>query len=83
MPCQAKFPHNCFGSIVPAHSNLQIHGRGHGHKAADCFFAALCPEAHREIDSGKWSREQRETEFNLAYVKTQVYLWENGLVRVT
>lgn len=84
MPCQAKFPHACTGhlSVIPAHSNQLKHGRGSYHKADDCFFAAMCGEAHREIDSGMWSRDQKNAEWELAHAETMRWLWENEKVRV-
>lgn len=84
MPCQAQFKHVCNGPTVPAHSNQQIHGRGHAHKSHDCFFAGVCPAAHDQLDgrSGGMDKETKQAEWNRAYIATQTYLWENGKVKV-
>lgn len=87
IPCTAQFPHDCndANGCEPAHSNWQNAGRGGGHKAHDFMFAALCPNAHKMIDpkiGQSWDREQRQTEWNLAYVKTWEWIWENELVKV-
>ena len=89
-PCCAEFDHQCAqpheplsdGVCVPAHSNRLAHGRGAGHRAADIFHAAVCPEAHDYIDGrkGGWDRETKHAEWNRAYIKTQLYYWENGKV---
>lgn len=83
-PCLAQFPHRCSGPSVPAHSNEQRHGRGHGHKADDCFFAIVCPEAHDYLDGrkGGWAKEEKRAEWDRANVATQRYLWTNKLIEV-
>ena len=87
IPCQAQFPHECndsYGS-EPAHADWQIFGRGVGHKCSDWAFAAMCHNAHKMIDpkiNPTFDREQRKTEWLLAYVKTQEWLWTNELLRV-
>ena len=84
MPCQADFDHICNGPSVPAHSNQQIFGRGIGHKSHDCFFAGVCPAAHDQLD-GRANGLDRETKQALwlrAYISTQIWLWENGKVKV-
>ena len=40
------------GTVVAAHSNLQEHGKGVGHKAHDCMTAWLCHRCHSEYDQG-------------------------------
>lgn len=84
MPCQADFPHSCFGSVVPSHSNQQIFGRGASYKSHDWAYAAICSEAHDYIDGrkGGWDKETKHAEWLRAYIKTQNYLWQNGKVRV-
>lgn len=83
-PCFAKFPHQCNGPSVPCHSNELRFGRGGGHKSNDCFFAACCPTAHDLIDgrAGGWDKETKHAEWMLAYIATQVWLWETGRVIV-
>lgn len=85
MPCQARFAHICNGPSVPAHANGQAWGRGFSHKAPDCFYAAVCPEAHDFIDGrkGGWELWRKRDEWERAYRYTQLWLWETGKVRVT
>ena len=68
---------------VPAHSNMQRHGRGVGHKSADCFAVPACPACHYELDYGKnMSREEKEQAWELAFERYQLWLWENEKIRV-
>lgn len=69
---------------MPAHSNELMFGRGASHKAHDCFFAAVCPEAHDLIDGrkGGWDKETKHAAWLRAYIKTMVLLWSDGKVRV-
>ena len=83
-PCQATFPHNCSGTIVPAHSNQQLFGRGHAFKADDCFVAAVCPDAHDYIDGrkGGWEKEMKHAEWMRAHIATVRWWWENDKLKV-
>ena len=82
MPCMAPFPHDCHAHLGcdPAHSDSSFFGRGHGHKSHDFAFAAMCNNAHMAL--GRMGRELKFGEWMRAYVKTQVYLWENNLIGV-
>ena len=83
MPCQAKFPHQCwarFSGSEPAHSDSQMFGRGFSHKSGDMFFAALCHNAHVELDT--FDREAKQAEWLRAYIATQEHLWIEGLIQV-
>src|SRR5687768_9926858 len=82
-PCFANFQHQCFGhqGCDPAHSDSSIFGRGHGHKSHDFAFASMCNTAHRMLDA--MTREEKFYAWMRAYVATQEYLWENGLLRIT
>lgn len=87
MPCCADFPHDCNGyqGCEPAHSDHHIFGRGCGHKAHDFAFAAMCNNAHRMITAkvnDTLQREQKFFDWLRSYVKTQVWLWKNELVKV-
>lgn len=87
MPCQFKLPHKCTQHLgcVPVHSNWLIFGKGFAHKAPDWAWAAGCAAAHAEIDpalGATMDREQRETEWTIAYIGTQNWLWMNERVRV-
>lgn len=74
------FPHLCQGPSVPMHSNALATGRGASFKAPDWAVAAGCNEAHDFIDGrrGGWSLEEKRSEWFLAFVKTQDWLWENS-----
>jgi len=86
-PCFAKFPHDCNAHMgcVPAHSNWLLFGRGSSHKTPDWAFAAVCSNAHRDIDPSlapRFDREQRQTEWTIAYIGTQNWLWENEKLEI-
>ena len=84
VPCQARFPHNCYGTPVACHANGLEFGRGHAFKADDCFVAALCPEAHDLVDGrrGGWDKETKRAEWLAAYISTQRWLWTNDKLEV-
>ena len=63
-------------SIVAAHSNRQIHGKGMGIKAHDCFIAYLCHECHKNYDSGKMTYAV----FERAMRRTQLILIGKGIL---
>lgn len=63
-------------SIVAAHSNRQIHGKGMGIKAHDCFIAYLCHECHKNYDSGKMTYAV----FEVAMRRTQLILIGKGIL---
>lgn len=83
-PCCAQFPHRCNGKSIPAHSNQQAHGRGYAHKTDDQFHAAVCPEAHDFLDGrkGGWTKEEKASEWDRAYIATQRHYWNTGKVQV-
>jgi hypothetical protein len=83
MPCMCEFIHDCTQQlgVEPMHSDSHLFGRGHGHKSHDFAFAAGCHAAH-EILTGSHNRDQKFFDWLRAYVKTQEYLWERGLVQV-
>ena len=84
MACTFSFPHKCNGPSVPCHANWQIFGRGSFFKTPDWAWAAGCPAAHYEIDSGKdMDRDTKFMEWLRAFVQTQNVLWENKRLRVT
>lgn len=84
MPCMARFPHRCQGSVVPCHANGLEWGRGHGHRSDDIFFAACCQAAHDFIDgrAGGWTKEEKRSEWLRAYIETQRFIWTEGKVKV-
>ena len=84
-PCMLRVDKVCRSGInpsVPAHSNLQRHGRGHSHKSHDCYAVPGCIECHAWLDTGPASREAKEFAFMAALERWLLYLWRNGLVKV-
>ena len=87
MPCMADFEHDCCGwqGCEPAHADSHLFGRGAGHKTADCFFAAMCRNAHKMITAavgGGMNREEKLFCWIRAHAKTMEYLWTNKKLRV-
>ena len=55
-------------TVVPAHSNRQIHGKGMGIKASDEYTIPACYFCHAEIDQGKtMSKEQKFSAWDMAF----------------
>ena len=73
------------GTVVAAHSNQLIDGKGRGLKAHDYRIAALCFRCHAELDQGsKMSKQERVNMWEAAHRSTIGWLFENtiiGLVR--
>ena len=68
------------GTVVAAHSNQGIHGKGKSIKASDVFIAALCNLCHMQIDQGRnLSEDQRVERWNKAHAKTFRELLSLGL----
>lgn len=68
------------GSVVAAHSNQAIHGKGRAVKASDVYVASLCARCHRAIDESKnGSREHRQSEWTAAWIATVAALVARGL----
>lgn len=67
------------GTVVAAHSNSAIHGKGRGIKASDQFVAALCHACHHDLDQGPFlSRAGRVAMWNAAHAKTIALLKSLG-----
>lgn len=82
IPCMADWPHDC-GPSEPAHSNQERHGKGKSIKAHDCFTAALCRAAHRELDQGRmFSREDKFAYWQRAHERTLLELCRRALLIV-
>lgn len=68
------------GTVVGAHSNSCIHGKGMGLKADDRFQASLCFYCHSSLDQGKqYSEEERRRIFWDAHVASVKELCARGL----
>lgn len=80
LPCQLCGTDD--GTVVAAHSNQLLDGKGKGIKAHDYRIAALCFSCHMDIDQGnKLSKEQRREFWEMAHRKTIGELFERGLVQ--
>ena len=79
-------------TVVPAHANSSIYGKGAMRKADDCFVADLCVTCHHWLDQGNWtdpsgrfspSREDKLEMFRRAMDATTLRRWRLGLYQVT
>lgn len=66
---------NCGASetVVWAHSNQIVHGKGKGIKAHDLFGAYLCHHCHSELDAGKATKFEKRAMF--------LEWWELSMIR--
>lgn len=70
-------------TVVSAHSNSWIHGKGTGIKAHDCFVAWLCCECHASLDSEKgMTRDERRDIWRAAHDKTILEMFRQNLLTV-
>ena len=68
------------GTVVAAHSNQSIHGKGRGIKASDNMIASLCYFCHAECDQGKsLTKMERMGMWRTAHERTVELLNELGL----
>lgn len=72
VPCQSCGIQD--GTVVAAHSNQSIHGKGRSIKASDQFVAALCYSCHYEVDQGRASKEGKLLIWNTAHERTKALL---------
>ncbi|MFN7881785.1 MAG: hypothetical protein ACK5PF_02040 [bacterium] len=78
IPCQHCGAQD--GTVVAAHSNQSVHGKGKSVKASDIYVASLCSICHHQLDQGfLWSREQRIAIWTAAHKKTVALLNAMGL----
>ena len=71
------------GTIVAAHSNQLIDGKGLGIKAHDYRIAYLCNACHYIIDQGKQlSKQTRKEHWEEGHRATIGWLFENGYLQV-
>ena len=71
------------GTVVAAHSNQLIDGKGKGIKAHDYRIAALCYRCHSELDQGKnLSKLERVALWEAAHRKTVGWLFETNRLSV-
>lgn len=63
-------------TTVAAHSNLLVHGKGHGRKADDCYTVWACARCHAWLDASYDAEfDEKETAFMSALV-AQVDEWK-------
>lgn len=72
------------GTTVAAHIRSVTLGSGTGIKAPDCLTAWLCQECHDNIDgrNNMLYKDEREKGWQLAFARTVVALFEQGIVVV-
>ena len=66
---------------VPCHSDLLRHGRGVGHKSADCFAVPGCPNCHAIFTREHLGKGGYEEVWIRAMERYLVWLWENGKIK--
>lgn len=78
LPCQACGTSD--GTVVAAHSNQAIHGKGRSIKASDQFVAAMCNRCHFAIDqSALLNQKQKVAMWEIAHEKTRAALQAAGM----
>ena len=68
------------GTVICAHSNLSVHGKGRGIKSDDVFVAFLCSTHHRMLDESHISKNEKEWNFMRAMSNTIRILWDRGII---
>jgi len=83
LPCTWPIKHLCRTPVEAAHSNQLRDGKGRSIKAHDYRVAAICHEAHVELDQGtRLSKEERREAWDEAHRATIGLLFEQEIVRV-
>lgn len=78
IPCQCCGAQD--GTIVAAHSNQAIHGKGRSIKASDIYIASLCAKCHTMVDSSySMNKLERTRMWTSAHTKTVQELTNRGL----
>lgn len=84
--CQVRIEGVCNHNpetVVAAHSNQYIHGKGGALKAHDIFVAWACSECHREIDQGnRLTYDQKAHYWQRGFERTLLAAIEQGILRV-
>ena len=71
------------GTVVWAHANSQMFGKGMGLKAHDCMGMFLCSICHHQLDQGfLWTKEEKREKTLMWILQTHLRLWQSGLVGV-
>ena len=69
-------------TVVAAHSNWQMHGKGMGQKAHDLFTAFCCSSCHHWLDTSGADKDERLWYWYAAHAKTLVSLVESGVITI-
>jgi hypothetical protein len=78
IPCQHCLADD--GTVVAAHSNQLIHGKGRGIKASDEYIASLCFHCHSQLDQGaSMTKAERQEMWEDAHRLTVTMLRLRGL----
>ena len=83
--CQVRIDGVCNNNpetVVAAHSNQYIHGKGGALKAHDIFVAWACSECHRELDQGQMSYDQKAHYWQRGFERTLLEALEQGILKV-
>lgn len=83
--CQLQIRGVCNGNhhtVVAAHSNQQLHGRGVGHKAHDWACTWACYACHAWLDTGPATRDEKREAFYIGLSRTLSILFDERLVVV-
>ncbi len=81
-----RIPDVCNGNpetVVAAHSNQYVHGKGGALKAHDCFVAWACSDCHRELDQGnQLNYEQKAHYWQRGFERTLLAAVEQEILKV-
>ena len=70
-------------TVVAAHSNQYIHGKGGALKAHDCFVAWACRECHHALDQGHQLTYEEKCHFwQRGFERTLLAALEQGILKV-
>ena len=69
-------------TVVAAHSNQLLHGKGMGIKAHDCYIAWACSACHAAIDQGNMSKEDKLYYWQQGFERTLLAMFMLGIVVV-
>jgi len=79
LPCQLCNIED--GTVVAAHSNQLVDGKGKGIKAHDYRIASLCYNCHFELDQGSnLSKQDRKEQWDYAHRKTIGEFFDRGYI---
>lgn len=83
--CKIRLPGICSydnSKTMFCHIDRIYAGKGMGNKSHDIFGIDGCHECHKELHSGRLSREQIDEIYLRGLCETQLRLFEEGLINV-